>query len=106
MEPTDPEDPSPTRRERDIVRFCKDYIERNRYAPAMREIGAAVGLKSVSSVSYQVQKLRRKGHLSRDFGRPRTTIPIKAVRPQLPPGPGGYGRTLVPVIGRIFAGGT
>jgi repressor LexA len=106
MEPTDPECLSLTRRQRDIVRFCGDYIERNGYAPTMREIGAAVGLKSTSSVSYQVQELRAKGHLSRDFGRPRTTIPTRVVRPQSPPRPGGHGRTLVPVIGRTFAGGT
>lgn len=53
MEPTGPHRPDLTQRQRDIVRFCKDYIERNGYAPSMREIGAAVGLKSTSSVSYQ-----------------------------------------------------
>jgi repressor LexA len=98
--------PGLTRRQHDIIRFCRDFIERNGYAPTMREIGAAVGLKSTSSVSYQVQELREMGHLSRDFGRPRTTIPARAVGPQSPPGPGERGRTLVPVIGRIAAGGT
>jgi len=53
-----------------------------------------------------VQELRRKGRLSRDFGRPRTTIPTRAIRPQSPPGPAGHRRTLVPVIGRTAAGGT
>ena len=49
--------PGLTRRQRDIIRFFEDFIWRNGYAPSLREIGAAVGLKSASSVSYQVQKL-------------------------------------------------
>jgi repressor LexA len=95
-----------TRRQRDIKRFCQDYIKCNRYPPTLREIGAAVGLKSTSSVSYQVRELQRKGHLSHDVGRPRTIMPTRAVAPQPSPGFGVHGRGLVPVIGRIFAGGT
>jgi repressor LexA len=38
----------------------------------MVEIAAAVGLKSMASVSYQVAKLERKGYLHRDGRRPRT----------------------------------
>jgi repressor LexA len=105
MDRTGSRPPGLTRRQRDIVRFCKNYIERNGYAPAMREIGAGVGLKSTSGVSYQVQELQRMGCLSRDVGRPRTTMPARAIASQSPPGPGEHGRTLVPVIGRTHAGG-
>jgi repressor LexA len=106
MERTDPQRPSLSRRQRDIVRFCEDYIECNGYPPTLREIGTAVGLKSTSSVEYQVRELQRKGYLSRDLGRPRTTMPTRATGPQSLPRHGEHGRTLVPVIGRIFAGGT
>jgi repressor LexA len=106
MDGTGSQPPGLTRRQRDIIRFCSSYIERNGYAPTMREIGAGVGLKSTSSVSYQVQELREMGHLSRDFGRPRTTIPTRAVGPLPQSRPTMNGRTLVPVIGRTFAGGT
>ena len=109
MERTDSRGPGLTRRQRDIVRFCEDYIERNIYSPTLREIGEAVELKSTSSVSYQVRQLQLKGRLSHDVGRPRTTIPTRPTRtvsPQPPPGPGEHGRTLVPVIGRTAAGGT
>jgi|SwirhisoilCB2_FD_contig_101_441254_length_717_multi_2_in_0_out_0_1 repressor LexA len=106
MDRTGSQPPGLTRRQRDIIRFFEDFIKGNSYAPTLREIGAAVGLKSTSSVSYQVQKLRKMGHLSRDFGRPRTTVPTRAVRPQSHPGRGEHGRTLVPVISRTAAGGT
>jgi repressor LexA len=106
MERTDSQRPSLTRRQRDIVRFCEDYIECKGYPPTLREIGAAVALKSISSVSCQVQELQRKGRLSRDLGRPLTTMPTRAAAPRSSPGPGEHGRALVPVIGRIAAGGT
>lgn len=105
----DPQHPGLTRRQRDIVCFCGDHYQRHGYPPTLREIGAAVGLKSTSSVDYQVRELQRKGYLSRDLGRPRTTRPrtpaMEAAAPQAPPEPGEDGRTLVPVIGRIAAGG-
>jgi len=105
----DPQYPGLTRRQRDIVCFCRDHYQRHGYPPTLREIGAAVGLKSTSSVDYQVRELQRKGYLSRDLGRPRTTRPRtptrEAAAPQAPPGPGEDGRTLVQVIGRIAASG-
>jgi repressor LexA len=105
----DPQYPGLTRRQRDIVCFCTDHYQRHGYPPTLREIGTAVGLKSTSSVDYQVRELQRKGYLSRDVGRPRTTRPrtlaTEAAVPQAPPEPGEDGWTLVQVIGRIAAGG-
>ena len=104
----DPQYPGLTRRQRDIVSFCRDYFQRRDYSPTLREIGAAVGLKSTGSVEYQVQQLREKGWLSRESGRPRT---IKALKPArqaalpAPPASGDDGWTLVQVTGRIAAGG-
>jgi repressor LexA len=104
----DPRHPDLTVRQRDIVCFCTEHIERNGYPPTLREIGAAVGLKTPSSVSYQIKQLQKRGYLCHDPGRPRTTTP----RPQkraaaLPasPEPGADGQTRVQVIGRIAAGG-
>lgn len=99
----EPNDPDLTHRQRAIVRFYEEYIKRNVHAPSMREVCAAVGLASTSSVAYQLKQLRRKGYLSGHFGRPRTTIPIRKARPQSPQGPGAHRRTLVPVVGRIGA---
>jgi repressor LexA len=105
MEPNGPDDPDLTQRQRALRRFYEDYIEQNVHAPSMREAAAAVGLKSTSSVAYQLEQLRKKGYLSSDFGRPRTTIPTRKAHPQSPPGSGARERTLVPVVGRIAAGG-
>lgn len=104
----EPPDPGLTRRQQDIIMFCTDHVRRNDYPPTLREIGAAVGLKSASSVSYQVRELQRKGYLSREEGRPRTTTlrqPGVELAPQAPPRPGEHGQVPVQVIGRIAAGG-
>jgi repressor LexA len=104
-----PQYPGLTRRQRDIVSFCTDHYEHHGYPATLREIGAAVGLKSPSSVDYQVRELQRKGYLSRDLGRPRTTRPRTLAREVAaahePSDPGEDGWTLVQVIGRIAAGG-
>ncbi len=40
-----------------IVEFVNQFVQENGYAPSVREIGAAVGLRSTASVSYHLQQL-------------------------------------------------
>ena len=46
-----------------IVKFVNTFIQENGYSPSVREIGAAVGLRSTASVSYHLQALQEKGLL-------------------------------------------
>jgi repressor LexA len=108
----EPRYPGLTGRQQDIISFFTDHARRNDYPPTLREIGDAVGLKSASSVSYQVRELQRKGYLSREGGRPRTTTlrqPAVELAPQAQPWPGEHEheheQVPVQVIGRIAAGG-
>jgi repressor LexA len=55
-----------------ICPFIRDFAERHRYPPTVREIGEAAELASTSSVSNQLSVLQRKGYLRRTPGRPRT----------------------------------
>src|SRR5690625_2139549 len=52
-----------TERQRLIMESIGSSIESKGYPPTMREIGAAVGLASPSSVKYQLQVLEDKGYL-------------------------------------------
>ena len=61
-----------TWRQRKILRAIRESVQKRGYPPSMLEIGAAVGLTSTSSVSYQLRILQRKGYLHRDVGRART----------------------------------
>lgn len=46
-----------------IVSFVKSYTEYNGYPPTRREITEAVGLKSVSTTVFHLEKLKAQGYL-------------------------------------------
>jgi repressor LexA len=85
-------------------------VDRFGYPPSVREIGEAVGLTSTSSVAHQLRALERKGYLRRDPNRPRAvgvrpaedSPPDATLAPAEQPGPRPV---LVPMVGRIAAGG-
>jgi repressor LexA len=98
-----------TPRQRKILDFIRDTVERRGYPPTVREIGEAVGLVSPSSVAYQMGVLQKKGYLRKDPNRPRAVDvrppselalddeeAVRAARPA---------PAYVPVLGRIAAGG-
>jgi repressor LexA len=96
-----------TARQRRILEFIRDWVERYGYPPSVREIGEAVGLVSPSSVAYQLKALEAKGFIRRDPNRPRAVDvrapsdlvddeALNAARPK---------PAYVPLVGRIAAGG-
>ena len=46
-----------------ILEYVNEFVQENGYAPSVREIGAAVGLRSTASVSYHLHQLQEKGLL-------------------------------------------
>ena len=60
-----------TARQQRILTTLREHIERKGYPPSMREIGAAVGLTSSSSVAHQLKVLEQHGFIRRDPNRPR-----------------------------------
>jgi repressor LexA len=78
------------------------------YPPSMREIGDAVGLSSLSSVTHQLNQLELSGYLRRDPNRPRALevlieMPTSdAVAPDNAVAVGDA--AMVPLVGRIAAG--
>ncbi len=101
-----------TPRQRRVLDVIRDSVERRGYPPSMREIGEAVGLTSVSSVSHQLRQLQAKGLLRRDPNRPRA-VEIRSTPEQQATGAyddtgSGDARPAAaygPVVGRIAAGG-
>ncbi|MFJ2745851.1 transcriptional repressor LexA [Streptomyces sp. NPDC087440] len=97
----------PTARQSAIVEAVRDHIRVHGYPPSMREIGAAVGLASTSSVAHQLGALERHGVLERDPQRPRA-YRIRADRFAALAGQqqedDGQRTAHVPLVGRIAAG--
>ena len=103
-----------TQRQQLVLIFLRDEIAKRGYPPSMREIGAAVGLASTSSVSHQLRVLEQLGYVKRDANRPRALeifLPeVLQARLRLHHDETGSGdarpeATYVPVLGRIAAGG-
>ena len=76
-----------------ILEFVNRFIQENGYAPSIREIGAAVGLRSTASVSYQLQQLQQKGLLLAPGGKGRKRAIVTTQRPNQ-----------IPVVGVVTAG--
>ena len=51
-----------------ILEFIHDYHEEHHWAPSFREIMAAVGLKSTSTIMFHVHKLEFKGYVTMGKG--------------------------------------
>jgi len=79
------------------------------YPPSMREIGDAVGLSSLSSVTHQLNQLELSGYLRRDPNRPRA-LEVLIDLPRADSGTVSDNPTpvgdaaMVPLVGRIAAG--
>jgi repressor LexA len=104
--------PDLTARQRKIMKAIEDSMQRYGYPPTLREIAGAAGLASLSSVSYQLTTLEKKGYLSRGAGRPRTAVVRPAADPGIQPGADEPRADIdwrkvapVPLVGRIAAGG-
>ena len=76
-----------------ILEYVNQFVQENGYAPSVREIGAAVGLRSTASVSYHIQALQEKGLLITPDGKGRKRSIVTNVRPGQ-----------IPVIGVVTAG--
>ena len=86
-----------TGRQQEIWAFLVDYLDRHGYPPTVREIGAAVGLASPSTVHAHLANLERAGLLRRDPTKPRALELV--AHPRAEP------VRRLPVVGQIAAGG-
>lgn len=82
-----------------ILAYIQEEIQVRGYAPSVREIGEAVGLKSTSTVHGHLTRLEKKGLLHRDAMKPRAMGLAKTTSDEF--------ENMVcqlPVVGRVAAG--
>lgn len=85
--------PRSSKKPQQILEFVNEFILENGFAPSVREIGAAVGLRSTASVSYHLQQLQEKGLLQSPGAKGRKRAIVTARRPGQ-----------IPVVGVVTAG--
>lgn len=102
-------------RQQRILEFMKEEISTKGYPPTVREICAAIGIKSTSTVHKDIETLVSEGYLKKDPSKPRA---LMVVDPQTKSGhvdAAGSGQSSsgevlpynvveVPVVGRVAAG--
>ena len=76
-----------------ILEYVNQFVQENGYAPSVREIGAAVGLRSTASVSYHIQALQDKGLLQPTGAKGRKRALVTNTR-----------QGQIPVVGVVTAG--
>jgi len=82
-----------------ILTYIQEEIQMRGYAPSVREIGEAVGLKSTSTVHGHLMRLEKKGLLHRDAMKPRAMGLSKAKPVEVE-----HSVCQLPVVGRVAAG--
>ena len=85
--------PRKSNKAEEIMDYVNQFIRENGYAPSVREIGAAVGLRSTASVSYHIQQLQEKGMLLNPGAKGRKRAIVTNARPGQ-----------IPVVGVVTAG--
>ncbi len=103
-----------TPRQKQILRYITKQIEKNGYAPSVREIGKAVGLSSTATVHSYLKQLEDLKYIKKESQKGRTLRILKSEdelympkKPGTPPAKAFYNKKEmvdVPVVGKITAG--
>lgn len=86
-----------------ILTVIREWIQQRGYPPTVREIGAAIGLGSPSSVAHHLKVLERHGLLRRDAHAPRA-VDIRTAQAGRVPSGSASAVVSVPVLGTVAAG--
>ena len=69
-----------TPKQAEIYAFIQQFTKEHGYPPSVREISAAVNLKSPSTVHFHMKKLEAEGYIQKADGKTRAiTLPHEAV---------------------------
>jgi repressor LexA len=85
-----------TKRQREILDYLNEFIQRHGYAPSLEEIGRRFGLSSLATVHKHLTNLQEKGFIKRAWNRSRSVEMVPART---------GGRALeLPLLGFVAAG--
>jgi repressor LexA len=99
-----PKPPGLSPRQQQVLAVIREWVERHGYPPTVREIGAAVGLGSPSSVAHHLKVLEHRGLLRRVAHGPRAVDARPSPGLATPNRPGPRTGVRVPLVGTIAAG--
>ncbi len=80
-------------KQKNILNFINIFVEKNGYAPSVREICTGVDLKSTSTVQYHIEKLINSGYLQKNYKKSRALTVNSQIH-----------KNKIPILGEIAAG--
>lgn len=89
-------------RQNDILDFMKKTIAEKGYSPTVREICAALKIKSTSTVHSDIKALEEKGLVKKDSAKPRTVLPVS--NEYIKTASESFDTVSLPVVGNVAAG--
>lgn len=97
-----------TKRQQQIYDYIRSYQEEKGYPPSVREMAAAVGLSSPSTVHAHLNALEEQGLIKRDRTKPRAIEVFNEDGSSAKQNPGAEtetrGSITLPLVGRVAAG--
>ena len=97
-----------TKRQQQIYDYIRSYQEEKGYPPSVREMAAAVGLSSPSTVHAHLNALEERGLIKRDRTKPRAIEVFNEDGSSAKQAPAGEtldrGSITLPLVGRVAAG--
>ena len=101
-------------REKKVLEFISQQIRQNGYPPTVRDIGAALGIRSTSTVQKSMEILESEGYIRKQAGKRRAFEVVQGgaeAQDEAAPAQHSSGRTAeradvidVPIVGRVAAG--
>lgn len=85
-----------TKRQREILDYLTEFIQKNGYAPSLEEIGKRFGLSSLATVHKHLTNLQEKGFIKRAWNRSRSV--------EMVPTRSGSRAVELPLLGYVAAG--
>ncbi len=87
-----------TQKEKDVYEYISECLSKDGYAPSVRDICAAVNIKSTSSVHEYLRRLETKGYIRKSSGRSRALSIVNEEQSD------SSKMMRVPILGRVTAG--
>jgi len=93
-----------TRRQREVVDFIANFLQRNGYCPSFQEIAHGLGLNSIATIHKHISTLERKGYLRRGYNQSRSLEPSSRYWQDVRRETRSRAKAQWPLAGRIAAG--
>jgi repressor LexA len=93
-----------TRRQKEVLDFLSDFIERNRYSPSYEEIAEGLSLNSLATIHKHISALESKGYLRRAFNQSRSLEIAPRYQAEIDKRKAASAGMEVPLLGKIAAG--